>query len=89
METQENNMKTQLLKKDELDTIKQIKTNNRLILEEFGSIQLAKIDLDLRLDAAKNILETIKEDERKFTADLEKKYGKGTINIETGEFVAA
>lgn len=82
-------MANRKLETEELEIIKQIKTNNKLIVEELGAISLAQIDLDARLEAAKNILQTIKEDEQKFVANLEKKYGKGTINLETGEFVSA
>jgi hypothetical protein len=82
-------MENRKLEKEELDIVKQIRTNNRLILEELGSISLAQIDLDAREVAAKKILETVREDEAKFTANLEKKYGKGTINLETGEFISA
>jgi len=82
-------MKNRKLETEELEIVKQLKTNNRLIVEELGSISLAQIDLDTRLEAAKNILQTVKEDEVKFIQQLEKKYGNGTINLETGEFISS
>jgi hypothetical protein len=79
-------METKQLSQQELQQVKTIQQNNQAITIEFGEIELAKIDLEDRIQNAKTFLKDIKEEEKTLSQFLEQKYGKGSLNIETGQF---
>ena len=79
-------METKQLSQQELQQVKTIQQNNQAIIQEFGEIELAKIDLQNRIHNAKTFLKNIREEERTLSQFLEQKYGKGTLNVETGQF---
>jgi len=74
------------LTKEELTTIDNLKKNKDNFLAELGQIKYNEILLDERNDKALDFLEKLKEQELLIMKSLEDKYGKGTINVETGEF---
>jgi hypothetical protein len=79
-------METKQLSQQELQQVKTIQQNNQAIIQEFGEIELAKIDLQNRIQNAKTFLKNIREEEKTLSQFLEQKYGKGTLNVETGQF---
>ena len=79
-------METKQLSQQELQQVKTIQQNNQAITTEFGEIELAKIDLEDRIQNAKTFLKDLKEQEKTLSQFLEQKYGKGTLNVETGQF---
>jgi hypothetical protein len=79
-------METKQLLQEELQQVKTIQQNNQAITIEFGQIELAKIDLEDRIENAKVFLKNLKEEEKTLSEFLEQKYGKGSLNIETGQF---
>ena len=56
------------------------------LLRELGQIGLEKLNLKERHDNAAKALTELKEDEVLLGQELQLKYGKGSINIETGIF---
>ena len=81
-------METKQLSQQELQQVKTIQQNKQAIVLEFGQIELAKIDLEDRIENAKAFLKNLKEEEKTLSEFLEQKYGKGTLNIETGQFTS-
>jgi hypothetical protein len=79
-------MEIKQLLQEELQQVKTIQQNNQAITIEFGQIELAKIDLEDRIENAKVFLKNLKEEEKTLSEFLEQKYGKGSLNIETGQF---
>ena len=59
---------------------------NELIIKEFGSIKLAEINLKNRITRAEEFLTKLRKKEDELAKGLEEKYGKGTVNMSTGEF---
>lgn len=79
-------METKQLSQEELQQVKVIQQKNQSVVIEFGQIELLKLDLKNRADNAKAYLKELREEEKTLSEFLEQKYGKGTINSETGEF---
>ena len=71
------------LTEEEITTIKR---NNKLIIEEFGKIEIVQLDLDTRRERAETFLANLRQSEVEISKTLEEKYGKGTVNLDTGEF---
>ena len=51
-----------------------------------GQISLSKIQLENREQSVLNTLSEVREKENELAKELTEKYGKGSLNIETGEF---
>lgn len=81
-------METKQLSQEELQQVKVIQQKNQSVVTEFGQIELLKLDLKNRADNAKAYLKELREEEKTLSEFLEQKYGKGTINSETGEFTS-
>jgi hypothetical protein len=56
---------------------------------EFGEIELIKLNLERRAANAKQFLAELREEESTFGKSLSEKYGDGTVDLSTGEFVPA
>ena len=74
------------LTEEEITTLEAIKRNNKLIIEEFGKIEIVQLDLDTRRERAETFLANLRQSEVEISKTLEEKYGKGTVNLDTGEF---
>jgi hypothetical protein len=74
------------LTKEELDIIEGLKKNKDNFLIELGQIKYNEILLNERNENALSFLQKLKEQEVSVMKSLEDKYGKGTVNVETGEF---
>lgn len=74
------------LTEEEITTLEAIKRNNKLIVEEFGKIEIVQLDLDTRRERAETFLANLRQSEVEISKTLEEKYGKGTVNLDTGEF---
>ena len=75
------------LTEDELKLINKIKNTRELLLKEFGKISILEIQTENRKEAAKLEFENLENTQIEFAKQLEEKYGKGTIDIESGIFI--
>jgi hypothetical protein len=73
------------LTEEEKNTLKEIQTNTQALIAELGEIELIKIQLEERHANAKKFLTELGEKEKEFTQSVFDKYGKSSINPETGE----
>jgi hypothetical protein len=80
--------KTTKLTQEEIDSLILIQNKNRAIVEELGKIEIIQLDLDDRRERAENFLKQLRAEEDATARSLEDKYGKGTVNIDKGEFTA-
>ena len=76
------------LTQEELQKLKQIQNSNTAVVQEFGQISLAELDLQNRRKNAENFIANLRKDETELAKSLEDKYGRGSVNIETGEFIS-
>jgi hypothetical protein len=79
-------MEKVLLKKQELDTIKEIQQTELNLIDQLGSIEYQIQTLRLQKDNLRQEIIKLQTKSQKFGDDLQQKYGDGNINIETGEF---
>jgi hypothetical protein len=73
------------LTEQELEEIKQLREENSAIAVELGQVELAKLEIARRREAIEAFLKTSREKELALVKELEETYGKGSINLETGE----
>ena len=73
------------LEKIELDKLKELQDKTKALVFELGEIEMIKLQLSVRRSQAETFLEETVSEEQKLTEDLIKKYGKSSINPETGE----
>jgi|21_taG_2_1085346.scaffolds.fasta_scaffold44100_2 hypothetical protein len=71
---------------DELKALKSLQDQSQLATLQFGQLYLNKHKLEEQEIKLKNQLKQLEQEEAKIAQTLTEKYGKGTIDIETGEF---
>ena len=71
---------------DELKEIKSLQKSYLDIQNEFGQISLAKLRLKRQEEQISKKLTEIEDIEKSFLDSITAKYGKGTLNPETGVF---
>lgn len=80
-------MENKKLTQEELSQIETVKQKSQAIIQELGQIELLTLDLKSRKDNALTFLEELKQEEKELAQALETAYGRGTINLEKGEFI--
>ena len=73
---------------EEKNTLKEIQLKTQSLVIELGEIELVKLQLSKRYDSAKIFLDDLIKEEENFNQSIANKYGKITINPETGEITA-
>ena len=71
---------------EELTTLKSIQAKSQNATFQFGQLYLNKIRLEEQETILKNQIKELGQEEAQFAQQLTNKYGKGSIDIETGEF---
>jgi len=86
---------TKKLTQEELDELKSIQNKYLELTAQLGQIHLEKINLTLALSSMDDELSKLqgvflelKEQESKVQEAFTKKYGLGTVNLESGEFIS-
>ena len=74
-----------VLEESELTQLKELQDKTKALVFELGEIEMIKLQLAVRRSQAETFLEETVSEEQKLTEDLIKKYGKSSINPETGE----
>ena len=80
-------MKTEKLTEQEISSVKEIQKLRAEIIEKYGLIEMSIQDLKLQKQEITEELKEIKVTELKLSQELQSKYGVGTINIDSGEFI--
>jgi predicted phage-related endonuclease len=80
-------MKTEKLTETEILSVKEIQKLRAEIIEKYGLIEMSIQDLELQKQEVTEELKEIKITEVKLSKELQSKYGVGTINIDSGEFI--
>ena len=74
-----------VLTQEELNTLKTIQEETQALIYELGEIELIKIQLEQRKQKAENFLADLNQKEQSFTSSIVEKYGKASIDPQTGE----
>ena len=80
-------METKKLQQEELQQLISLQEKNQDIIMEFGQIEVLKLEIEDRVQIAKQYLAQIKEEEKTLVEYLQNIYGEGTIDLVKGEFV--
>ena len=74
---------------EELQRISELQQSQTALASELGQIEIIKLNLHQRREAAEKFLEELREKETEIAKELNEKYGSGSINLQTGEFEPA
>ena len=74
---------------EEIDSLKGFQTRLDNIITQFGKIILSRIKLDEQENLLKDEVKKIENEEIELAQKLSDKYGRGSLDIETGTFTPA
>ena len=77
------------LSQEELNKLKEVRTEENKILVEAGRIALNKILYQEREDQNVKEYKNLRSKQDELAQSLQNKYGEGTINVDSGEFIKA
>ena len=75
------------LTEEELEKLVSLQRKSAGVTQEFGNIEIMKLQVEARKNELVAFYNQVKEDELTFGKELSEKYGDGIINIEKGEFI--
>ena len=78
--------KVKVLTETEIKDIKAVREDFQILVSNVGDIEIAIMNLNKRKKEKEIELLEIQKKEEEIALNLEKKYGKGNISLETGEF---
>ena len=71
---------------EELSTLKEFQTRMDGLIIQLGRISISRIKLDEQEDEIKSHIKATGEEEQNLATKLSDKYGRGSLDIETGTF---
>jgi len=74
------------LTEEEISKLSNLKTEYGNLVQQLGNTEIQIMNLELLKEELKVNLQKIRVEEKSIASELEKKYGNGTISLETGEF---
>lgn len=74
------------LTKEELEDLKLLQDQNKILVNAFGELEINSQILKSQKERLVNNLNELRNKQQVLSESLQKKYGEGTVNIETGEF---
>lgn len=80
-----NKEEEKFLTEEELKTLKEIQNQTQALILELGEIEMVKLQTEKKHKEAEYFLDELSEREKELTNSVFKKYGKCTINPETGK----
>jgi len=78
--------KSKVLTEEEIKNVKKIKEDFQILVGQVGEVEVGIMNLKARKKELEGELNNIQLEEIKIAKELEEKYGKGNISLETGEF---
>tara|TARA_B100001564_G_scaffold341776_1_gene336809 strand:- start:448 stop:696 length:249 start_codon:yes stop_codon:yes gene_type:complete len=82
-------MDKKVLTKEEIEKLASLQEKQNNLVLNLGSIEYQKSYLEKSKKEIYQQLEALEVEQNQEAQNLEKKYGRGTINLESGEFVQA
>ena len=80
-------MDKKVLTSEEIQELKELKQGFFNLTSNLGNIEIQIMNLNLKKEQLKSNLIQLQEQEQVLANQLEEKYGKGSISLETGEFL--
>ena len=82
-------MEKTVLSKEEIDNLSSLQQQHDNFVIQLGQIEYQKNLLDQQKENIYTNIKSFEDNQIQLAQQLEKKYGKGTVNLESGEFVKA
>ena len=79
--------KPTIVSSQDIEKIKQLQVELNNINLKFGQLYITKIKLENEENSLKSTLLSLEKEETKIAKSFTDKYGKGSLDIETGEFI--
>ena len=79
-------MEKQVLNQDELQKFKTLQDKRDQLMIDFGYIEYQIQELTSQKNTLIDIFNKLKQEENQVGQEMETKYGKGTVNLDSGEF---
>ena len=76
-----------IIPSQDIDKIKKLQENLTSIGTQFGQIKIAKMKLEDQEIVLKKQLDLLTKEENSIAKAFTDKYGKGSLDVETGEFI--
>ncbi len=76
-----------IIPSQDIDKIKKLQENLTSISTQFGQIAISKLKLEERESLLKEQLSLLTKEETTIAKSFTDKYGKGSLDVDTGEFV--
>ena len=86
MALKEPTSNVQKFTEEELKALQSLQKQSQVATLQFGQLYLNKLRLEEQETKLKNQLKQLEQEEAEIAKQLSDKYGKGSIDIETGEF---
>ena len=80
-------MENQKLTTEEIHRILKVQQDTNDIVVELGQVELALYNLQIRKEGIKLRLDELRKEELSLGQELTNKYGDGSINLDSGEFI--
>ncbi len=71
---------------EELESLKNFQSRMEQVISQLGRVYLSKIKLDEQENQLKDEIKKIENEEQELAKVLSNKYGRGSLDIETGTF---
>ena len=71
---------------EEINTLKSFQSRMDQVINQLGRVNLSKIKLNEQEDLLKDEIKNIEKAEQELAQTLTSKYGKGSLDMETGTF---
>lgn len=82
-------MENKVLTETEVANVKELRSQFFNLSNVAGSIEVQMMNLELEKENIKAELKNLNNKEQVLAKELEEKYGKGTISLESSEFIPA
>lgn len=80
-------MEKKVLTEEEIKNIASLREEFNSLTYSAGEIEIQIMNLSMQKEEKKSQFKSLQQREQQAVMDLENKYGKGTISLETGEFL--
>tara|TARA_R110001592_G_scaffold185568_1_gene429633 strand:- start:1769 stop:2017 length:249 start_codon:yes stop_codon:yes gene_type:complete len=80
-------MEKTVLSKEEIDNLSSLQNQQDNFVIQLGQIEYQKNLLNQQKQKINQQIESFEQNQIQLAKELEEKYGKGTVNLESGEFV--
>jgi len=76
-----------VLTKEEISELTELKSTFKTLTEVSGVVEMQHYNIQIKKEQLKLSLQSLQQKEEELANSLEKKYGQGSISLETGEFL--